>query len=143
MYKLMNKDNVVAIFDIVQGVVNERVSNLNVLDMLPIGCTDSQFSKWLSERNACKHREHLQGYLRTWGADTLSGFVSLTHAISINDAYWVCSDREDISWENVSPYSNDFDEVVQKLAFAGIELQGVQLSSMSPEFGTNGAYDKC
>lgn len=142
MFYLMCKDDVRATFDLVRSVT-VRVVNLKVFGMLPVGCTEANFRKWLDTRHASKHREHLQAYLQQIGCRDLLGFLELTHGISINDCYWVKREFEDINWDAVSPYRNDFDEIVQKLSFDGSGLYGEQLSSTSPEFGTSGAFDKC
>ena len=45
-------------------------------------------------------------------------------------------------WSEVSLYRNEFDESVSNAAFDGV-ISSTTLSSMSPEFGTDGAYAKC
>lgn len=143
MFQLMNKDKVVATFDIGKTLGFDIIANLTVLDKLPLGSNEKNLINWVSGRYAAKHRSHLAGYLNSMQADDTRGFIKLTHSISINDTYWIKEDCENITWSDVSPYTNDFDEVIQHLAFDGGGLRGVQLSSTSPEFGTNGAYEKC
>ena len=143
MYQLWNKDNLIATFDFGKALNQDIVVCLDVLGKLPYGCTKKEFGNWLKSRYAAKHRSHIAGYLNTMQADTMKGFVDLTHSISINDTYWVKKDSEFLCWEDVSPYCNDFDEMIQHLAFDGVGLRGVQMSSTSPEFGTAGAYEKC
>lgn len=143
MFQLMNKDKLIATFDISVIMNTDFTTCLTVYDKLPIGCNEDNFTDWVSNRYASKHRSHLAGYLNSMNADNMRGFIKLTHSISINDTYWIKEDYEDLTWAQVSPYTNEFDEVIQHLSFDGIGLQGVQLSSTSPEFGTNGAYEKC
>ena len=142
MYLLMCKDDIRATFDLVKKVGYE-VINLNIIGLLPIGCTSENFLSWLESRHASKHRKHLVEYLQRIGCKDVVGFLNLTHGISINDCYWVKKEAENIQWADVSPYTNEFDEVVQHLAFDGTGLYGEQFSSVSPEFGTSGAFDKC
>lgn len=144
MFQLMNKDKAVATFEISKVMGSEIATCLTILDKLPIGCREGLgFTEWVKNRYAAKHRSHLAGYLNIMSADTMSGFIKLTHSISINDTYWIKEDHENLTWSQVSPYTNNFDEVIQHLSFDGVGLQGVHLSSTSPEFGTNGAYEKC
>ena len=42
-----------------------------------------------------------------------------------------------MTWEQVSLYTHDFNEVVAKTAFEG-GLHGYDLSTTSPEYGTDG-----
>lgn len=143
MYQLMNKDTVIATFDFGKVFNQDAVVCLDVIGELPFRCTKNVFELWLGSRYAAKHRSHLAGYLNDLKADTLRGFIDLTHSVSINDTYWVKKDTETVSWKDVSLFDNDFDEVVQHLAFDGVGLRGVQMSSTSPEFGTAGTYEKC
>lgn len=143
MYLLMNKDNVIASFNFGKVLGQDVTVGLNVRGRLPYGCDERNFSAWLQSRYAAKHRSHLAGYLNTMQADTLKGFVELTHSVSINDTYWVKEEHENIHWSDVSLYTNEFDEVIQRMSFDGIGLRGVQMTSTSPEFGTAGAYEKC
>lgn len=142
MFYLMCKDEVRTTFDLIRGVTI-RVVGLQIKGMLPIGCTEENFKKWLETRHASKHRSHLQGFLHQIGCRDLLGFLELTHGISINDCFWIKKDDEDVTWNDVSPYRNDFDEIVQKLSFDGKGSYGEQLPSTSPEFSTSGAFDKC
>lgn len=99
------------------------------------------------------------------GGKTKSGFIALTHCLSLTDTLWVKSDHEDVSWDKVNLYENKFDEVISKLSFDaqaadcgvldnfllckrreaayGNGLFSIQMSTTSPELTTDGAYDKC
>ena len=142
MFQLMCKDDVCAEFDLTKKG-DYYVDNVSVKGTLPVGCSAERLFSWLNNRHASKHREHLTQYLNKIGCNDVVGFLALTHGISINDCYWVRKKEENIAWGNVSPYANDFDEIVQHLAFDGKGLFGERLSTTSPEFGTSGAFDKC
>lgn len=141
LYYLMNKNNKIA--DITKedkyGTSIYRIRN--VYGNLPYGFKD--ITSWLDKRQAAKHREHLKELMKSCGCETIDGFISVTHCTSINDTFWVMKENESIAWENVSLYTNEFNDVVAKLAFEGIGLFGEQFSSTTPEFGTAGAYAKC
>ena len=142
MYLLMNKDNPVASFSIEQKLI-DIVRLEEVYSGLPIGCTENTFSGWVERRHTVKHHKHLSDYLKRLNADNLQGFISLTHAISINDTFWVKEDCDDTTWKDISPYCNDFDETVQNLSFDGVGIPLSPLSSTSPEFSTEGTFLKC
>ena len=72
--------------------------------------------------------------------ENTEGFIKVTHSASINDTFWIKSDRENISWNDVSLYRNEFDETISKLAFEGIGLYGVEFSSTVPELSTEGSF---
>lgn len=117
MYQLLNKDVVLASFDITKD--DECILNLKVVSRLPIGVTTDNFMNWIEGRFAAKHRKHLVKYLHSIGAYDIRGFIKVSHCISINDTYWIKESTENIHWCDVSPYTNDFDEVVQSIAFDG------------------------
>ena len=99
-------------------------------------------SEWLERRNYAKHKTHLLRWLREWQIDTVKGFIDITHALGLNDTLWVCPVSSNLTWENVSLYSNDFNDVVAKTAFSK-GLNGLKLSSTSPEFTSEGSFIKC
>lgn len=142
MYYLMNKDTPVAEFDI-RSTLFETAVLLRVTGMLPIDCTEENFAGWVEHRHVLKHRKHLEKYLIQNGIDTLSGVLSLTHAVSLNDTFWIKQADSVLTWSDVSPYTNEFDEVVQKIAFSELDMPGTILSSTSPEFTTEGSFAKC
>lgn len=143
MFQLMLKDTVCAEFNLSDDLAETRISDINIIGTMPINCDERNLLSWLNSRNASKHRRHLSEYLQKLNILNIKGFLVLTHGISINDCYWVRQDSEHICWKDVSPYTNEYDEVIQHLSFSGAGLYGEALSSTSPEFGTSGAFDKC
>lgn len=140
-YYLMNKDTKLMKFSIDGEGVMEQCSVIEQYTDLPIWLPD--IDTWISKRSAAKHRKHVQSILDMMGGRTLSGFIGLTHCLSLNDTLWVKSALENINWDSVSLYSNDFDEIVSKLSFDGNGLCGMKFSTTSPELTTDGAFDKC
>ena len=144
MYFLMNKNNVVAAFDKkpatafsdeVQFIETERMGKL------PFGFED--INSWLNSRKSSKHNAHLQKLMRQMGCDDNEGFIRTTHAATINDTFWIKSDRETLTWEQVSLYSNQFTETISRLAFEGVGLYVADFSSTSPELACEGSFRKC
>ena len=99
-------------------------------------------SEWLERRNYAKHKAHLRRWLKDWQIDTVKGFVDVTHALGLNDTLWICPAGSALTWNNVSLYSNDFNDVVAHTAFSK-GLNGLKLSSTSPEFTSEGSFAKC
>lgn len=140
----MNKDNPVASFDFKREVSGEHIPvNFNITGILPVGFNNMNIGNWVLSRFAAKHRVHLSEYLNSIGALDAKGFIDLTFGVSIVDTFWIKPFNSPLTWNAVSLYRNEFDEVVQHLAFDGTGLYGEQMSTTSPEFGTNGNFDKC
>lgn len=97
---------------------------------------------FLEARRAPKHRKHIARLLAAYGCDELEGFLRVTHALSLNDTFWVKEAESPLLWEEVSLYRNPFNELISQAAFDGI-ISETDLPTTSPEFGTDGNYAKC
>ena len=106
----------------------------------PLGYRNLQ--SFLERRRAPKHRKHIDRLLQEYGCQDLEGFLRVTHAVSLNDTYWVKAEESGQTWADVSLYTNDFDEIVAEAALNG-NFSRESFSSTSPEFGTDGRYAKC
>ena len=143
-YYFMNKDRKLMLFEVVYdefGQYNcheiERYAEDN---LFPIGFSD--IYTWIDRRNYAKHKEHLQKWLKEWQLDNISGFIDMTHALSLNDTLWVTKADSDLTWDSVSLYTNEFTDVVSRTAFEK-GLHGLKLSTTSPEFTSEGSFEKC
>lgn len=140
-YTLINKETPLCDF-IIEGQGELEICKITREHQpLPFWC--QPLSTWVANRSSAKHRAHVEKILEMCGAKTKSGFIALTHCLSLTDTLWVKSDRESVTWKDVNLYENNFDEVVSKLSFDGNGLFRIQMSTTSPELTTDGAYDKC
>ena len=141
-YVLVNQDRPVLRFCCERNAFDEpEFSELEWLsDLRPIGY--GNLGDFLARRQAPKHRKHIKELLERYGCDDLEGFLRVTHALSLNDTLWVKEADSDLRWGAVSLYQNEFDQLVSEAAFDGI-ISETDLSSTSPEFGTDGYYAKC
>ncbi|MBP3772397.1 MAG: hypothetical protein J6I53_06890 [Treponema sp.] len=141
LYTLINKETPLCDFVIEGEGELELCKIVKEYKSLPFWC--EPLSTWVANRSAAKHRSHVNKILEMCGGKTKSGFIALTHCLSLTDTLWVKSDRENVTWCEVNLYENKFDEVISKLSFDGNGLFGIQMSTTSPELTTDGAYDKC
>lgn len=141
-YILMNKDCCVLLFLCLRNEYDEPTfQELQwYVDYRPIGY--KTLTGFLERRKAPKHREHIQRLLERFGCDDLEGFLNVTHAVSLNDTFWVKQANSDLCWNQVSLYQNEFDQLISEAAFDG-SVSSSELSTTSPEFGTDGNYAKC
>ena len=79
-----------------------------------------KLTDFLARRQAPKHRAHIRELLERYGCDDLEGFLRVTHALSLNDTFWVREADSDLMWDSVSLYRNEFDQLVSEAAFDGI-----------------------
>ncbi len=137
MIYLMNKDAIVASF----SKKNSKWDLLQQNAELPLG--KFELNSWLEDRKAYKHNHHLKQLMIDCGCETTEGFIKITHAASINDSFWIREEGENVVWKDISLYRNDFNETISRLAFEGLGLYGLQMSSTSPELTTDGSFRKC
>lgn len=142
MYVLMNKDIEIALFDIVEQFGEEHIDIKQFKEQLMFSWM-TNLERFILNRKAPKHREHIDKLMKQCGCESLAGFLDVTHALSLNDTFWIKKyDDKRLKWDNVSLYRNSFNETIAKIAFDG-GLYGENFSSTSPEFGTDGMFAKC
>ena len=141
-YVLMNKDVPVLSFLCERNEFDEPLFQELVwyVAYRPIGY--KSLTGFLERRKAPKHREHIQRLLERYGCDDLEGFLNVTHALSLNDTFWVKRQDSGLRWDQVSLYQNEFDQLISEAAFDG-SASSSEFSTTSPEFGTDGNYAKC
>ena len=141
-YVLMNRDVPVLRLSCERNAFDEpEFFELEWLtELRPIGY--GRLGDFLARRQAPKHRKHIKELLERYGCDDLEGFLRVTHALSLNDTFWVKEADSELCWDSVSLYQNEFDQLVSEAAFDGV-ISETDLSSTSPEFGTDGSYAKC
>lgn len=106
----------------------------------PIGYRS--LTAFLEKRKAPKHRKHIQKLLEQYECEDAEGFLRFTHALSLNDTFWIREVGSSLTWQDVSLYTNEFSEIISHAAFDGT-ISETALSAISPEFGTDGRYAKC
>lgn len=141
-YILMNKDIPWLMFSCERDEYDEvQLAELEWLtDQRPLGYSD--LFNFFDRRKAPKHRKHIEQLLEKYGCTDIDGFIRVTHAVSLNDTFWVKEEGSSLNWSDVSLYTNSFDEVIANAAFDGA-MSDTDLSTTSPEFGTDGTYAKC
>lgn len=137
----MNKNIKLVSFETdIQYGITVIQNEVNLSNTLPIGYSD--ISTWIENRNYAKHKEHMKTWLKEWGIDTTDGFLQITHALGVNDSFWVKSQESELAWEDVNLYNNEFTDIACTTAFE-TGLFGLQLSTTTPEFTTDGTFPKC
>ena len=141
MYHLMNKDKCVADIIVSDGIIGKEYSIDKQYDTLPYAF--ESIEGWIEGRKASKHNRHLRELMAQCGCEKVEGYIQVTHAATLNDTFWIKTDKEDVTWQKISLYRNEFNETISKLAFEGIGLYGIQMSSTAPELTTSGMFRKC
>ena len=144
-YCFMNKDTPLLLFTIKTDDLSNKAICVEIERYVDDDRLPPQFhdiGNWINHRNYAKHKEHLKKWLKEWQMDDSKGFIDVTHALGLNDSLWVKPADSDLTWERINLYSNDFTDVVSKTAFEK-GLHGLKLSTTSPEFTSEGSFEKC
>lgn len=141
-YVLMNKDREIAIINcdgnnLLIKEILDRKSWLRLNNII-----GSDLESWFYQRTGFvgrKNIEVLQKYLNIYNRESL---LNIEKGISINDTLWFNRVDKPLSWNDISPYKNPLSRAISNLAL-NCEYNGGDLRTPSPEFTTNGNYEKC
>ena len=104
----------------------------------------NQFNKWWKNRQIPASRNGLKELLERNNIYDEDGFDLLdtkAYCLSLSDQYWVKMLDENILWEDVNFFDNEFSEDVGKLLFDGLKAS-VDLNLNTPDMTSNGNYLK-
>ena len=135
MYYLMNMDRVVAQLVVIKKDCSggNTVFKLGrTINRLPIGFFD--VNMWLERRKASWQNKHIRKVMKINRLNDTETFLKITHAVSMDDTFWVKQVGEDgtaegTMWCEVSPYNNSIDESISKISFSD---KAVRTSITSP-----------
>ena len=150
----MHKDSIVV--DIKSGSVVNKQLVPYALYSKDKQLLESEIYKWLSKRATPLTRKNANRIYQAVGQlreKAELGLMLQTHALSINDNYWIASkkDLDSLSWDSINLYKNKISDYMTRLAFTGQEGEGDSASEgeylnageLSPEFTGQGTYAKC
>ncbi|MBQ9072449.1 MAG: hypothetical protein IJY25_04770 [Bacilli bacterium] len=104
----------------------------------------SQFNKWWKNRQIPASRNGLKEVLQKsdiYDKDNFDLLDSKIYCLSLSDQYWVKKIDEDIMWEDINFFDNEFSEDIGKILFDGIKTS-VKLNLNTPDMTSNGNYEK-
>lgn len=105
--------------------------------------TDASLLTWIDRRKAPKNRQFVDQIMYAIADDENPlRYVDISHALSLNDAFWITNDEVPSLWKNFNLYSHPFDEVLAYVAFTGYS-QKISGVLSSPELTSSGALKKC
>ena len=128
-YKLKIYDVELARFTFERTMTGFRARGLEVAPesarLLPLNIranqTDAELARFLASRRIPKGRAFLEEILRPYGLgpNDTKGIIDLSRGVSVNDAYSVVPADDDIPFREYNLFDNDFDEVLQIVAYTG------------------------
>lgn len=103
-----------------------------------------QFDKWWKNRQIPASRKGLKEVLHNsdiYDKDNFDLLDTKAYCLSLSDQYWVKRVDEDILWEDINFFDNEFSEDIGKILFDGGKTP-VNLNLNTPDMTSNGNYEK-
>ncbi|MDD5957023.1 MAG: hypothetical protein PUC40_08610 [Lachnospiraceae bacterium] len=110
-YYLMHKNIPVCLLEINDdGFISNIRRNLKAAEHFPPGAqmNDIKFHEWWNDRAIPKTRHGSKNALQRLGYSSTGSALVNNLALSLSDCYWIKPRGEDISWEDVNLFTNDF-----------------------------------
>ena len=135
MYYLMNKNKPM----LKLNIVNNSIKIVDEIVPLPryLNSPDT----WIVDRLNPVPRESIYMILKKAGINTLEDFDREMKAVSVTDTFWIKSDRDNYTWEKVSPHQNRLSLLAADIILnKGYIVKDIR--SPSPDFKVGGTADK-
>ena len=122
------------------------IGRIQSLEHFPIGTLDKggadrkELNEWWRGRSIPASREGLEAALEKIGERDIMPVTLKGYALSLSDHYWMKPVGDDIQWEQINLFDNDFSEDMGDLLFGG-EVQE-RIDFLSPDNTSDGALKK-
>ena len=110
-YFLMHKNIPVALMEISEdGILGSYRINEAEKDHIPLGgqMNDMKFHDWWKDRAIPKTRHGAKTALQRLGYTSTNSALVDNLALSLSDCYWIRPRGEELTWEDVNLFTNDF-----------------------------------
>lgn len=114
------------------GIIKERIIDKRT------------FNKWWRNRQIPASRNGLKEVLQKsniYNKEQFDLLDSKAYCLSLSDQYWVKLKDDDINWESINFFDNEFSEDIGKILFNGGKTE-VNLDLNTPDMTSNGNYEK-
>lgn len=152
-FTLMNKNK--KVFDFVYDeeehfIVNFERNYPENEDYAPFGLIKMneidkvEFNKWWKNRQIPASRKGLKEVLHNsnvYDKDSFDLLDAKAYCLSLSDQYWVKGVDEEISWESINFFDNEFSEDIGNILFNGGKT-ALNLNLNTPDMTSNGNYEK-
>lgn len=142
LYYLMHRDDKVCILDLSpDGIIEERGRNY-VKELLPLPAQkDIYYLKdWLYSRAISKSRHGINKTLSKLRLPNTNSLLLQNLGLSLVDCYWLCPVDKDLTWSDVSMFSNDFSDALYEVNTSS--LKEIKNTRFSPNASLQGELKK-
>lgn len=142
-FKLNNKNETILTFSVVRGIFqNIQIYNPKTLPFYlasKVNLAGDDIKAWLEKRCISQTRPGLEKFMASCKC-TERWLLSLkNHALSLTDPYWIEGENENLDWNQINFYKNNYSNEVGDYLL-GIKSDSVK--ALSPDICTNGVQPK-
>lgn len=103
----------------------------------------NNFNKWWKNRQIPASREGIKDILinNNYNSDSFDLLNTKSYCLSLSDQYWVKEVNDDILWEDINFFDNDFSLDIGDV-FLNVSKESFDLNLNSPDMTSNGNYPK-
>jgi hypothetical protein len=146
-FNLYNNDQHIASFTHERTLLGDVYSNITVYvqEQLPTrlrgNCTNEGFREWIDRRSVPVNRHHMEAMLGALNLEKPFDLMRYSHALSLNDTFWIKEQSEQLDFATINLYDNKFDEALGWIAFTGLPSD-ISRNLSTPELTTEGMLPK-
>jgi hypothetical protein len=146
-FQLLNGDTLVASFSHDRTLYGDVYGDItvHVPEQLPVRlrniCSDTTFRDWINRRSVPVNRHHMEAMLGALNLKEPFDIMRYSHALSLNDTFWIKEENENVTFSAINLYDNKFDEALGWIAFTGLPSD-ISRNLSTPELTTVGVLPK-
>ena len=146
-FQLYNGDTLVLSFSHIRTLTGDVYSDIVVYkpEQLPIRlkklCTGRALDNWINRRSIPVNRHHMEAILDAINLEHPFDIMRYSHALSLNDTFWMKEETEQVTFAEINLYDNRFDEALGWIAFTGLP-SNISRNLSTPELTTEGVLPK-
>jgi len=146
-FQLFNGDSLVLSFTHERTLTGDEYSDVEIYDscQLPIRlkakCDENHLQDWIERRSVPVNRHHMEAMLGALNLEKPFDLMRYSHALSLNDTFWIKEESEHLTFAQINLYDNKFDEALGWIAFTGLPSD-ISRNLSTPELTTVGVLPK-
>ena len=146
-FQLLNGETLVASFTHNRTLLGDVYSGITVHEpnQLPIRLrkvyNGEALDNWINRRSVPVNRHHMEAMLGALNLEKPFDLMRYSHALSLNDTFWIKEESEDLTFGSINLYDNKFDEALGWIAFTGLPSD-ISRNLSTPELTTVGVLPK-
>lgn len=140
-YILMNRKNPVLCFDLnensignIREIYNDQLIPISI--MYEGNIDNKRFYEWLNKRLIPTTRDNYATFTKNLRRKKIMDAALESHCLSLSDQYWLCREDEELNWDEINFFNNEYSYHIGNITFDNPPLGDINY--VSPDLTTNG-----